>query len=139
MYIPRCIPRQTKLENILFTQELQRRADAAGLTWLTTVALHPGVVGTDIWRSTPIGKGQSQSKFSIQGLASSLFYNSVLTTEEGANTQVMLASQKNIAKGRYYDEKGQLKELAAFAKDASKAKELWEVSEKLTGCAFSLI
>jgi len=130
---------QTKLENILFTQELQRRADAAGLTWLTTVALHPGVVGTDIWRSTPVAKGPSQSKFSMQALASSLFYNNVLTTEEGANTQVMLASQKNIAKGRYYDENGRLKELAPFAKDTSKAKELWDISEKLTGCVFSIL
>jgi protochlorophyllide reductase len=34
---------QTKLENILFAQELQRRADAAGLDWFTSVALHPGV------------------------------------------------------------------------------------------------
>ncbi|KAL7554628.1 hypothetical protein ACHAWF_018130 [Thalassiosira exigua] len=33
----------SKLANILFTNELQRKADAAGLDWLTTVSLHPGV------------------------------------------------------------------------------------------------
>ncbi len=126
---------QTKLENILFTEELQRRADAAGLTWLTAVALHPGVVGTDIWRSTPVAKGSS----GVQSLASKLFYNNVaITTEEGANTQVMLASEKNIAKGKYYDENGQLKELAPFARDAAKARDLWDVSEKLTGCVFNV-
>jgi len=126
---------QTKLENVLFTEELQRRADAAGLTWLTAVALHPGVVGTDIWRSTPVAKGNS----GIQALASTIFYNNVaLTTEEGANTQVMLASEKNIVKGKYYDENGHVKELAPFAQDAAKAIELWDVSEKLTGCAFNV-
>ena len=125
---------QTKLENILFTEELQRRANAAGLDWLTTVSLHPGVVGTDIWRSTPVAKGNS----GIQALASMLFYNNVLTTGEGANTQIMLASEKNIAKGKYYDENGLLKELAPFARDSSKARKLWEVSEELTGCVFNV-
>ncbi|KAL7500556.1 hypothetical protein ACHAWT_008377 [Skeletonema menzelii] len=114
---------QTKLENILFTEELQRRANAAGLDWLTTVSLHPGVVGTDIWRSTPVAKGNS----GIQALASMLFYNNVLTTEEGANTQIMLASERNIVKGKYYDENGLLKELAPFAQDSSKARKLWDV------------
>jgi NAD(P)-dependent dehydrogenase (short-subunit alcohol dehydrogenase family) len=125
---------QTKLENVFFTEELQCRADAAGLDWLTTVALHPGLVGTDIWRSTPVAKGSS----GIKALSSMLFYNNVLTTEEGANTQVKLASEKNIAKGRYYDENGRLKELAPFARDSSKARELWDVSEKLTGCVFNV-
>jgi NAD(P)-dependent dehydrogenase (short-subunit alcohol dehydrogenase family) len=88
---------QTKLENILFTVELQRRADAAGLTWLTVVALHPGVVGTDIWRSTYVSK--SNDAMTIKGMASKLFYNNVLSTEEGANTQVMLAANGELRKG----------------------------------------
>lgn len=36
---------QTKLANILFTEELQRRSDAAGKQW-TVVSLHPGAVAT---------------------------------------------------------------------------------------------
>jgi NAD(P)-dependent dehydrogenase (short-subunit alcohol dehydrogenase family) len=62
---------QTKLENILFTLELQRRADATGLDWFTSVALHPGVVGTDIWRNTLVAKPKDAS-FSLQGLASKI-------------------------------------------------------------------
>jgi hypothetical protein len=50
----------------------------------------------------------------------------------------MLASEKNIAKGKYYDENGLLKELAPFARDSSKARKLWEVSEELTGCVFNV-
>ena len=71
----------TKLENILFTEELQRRADAAELTWLTVVALHPGVAGIDIWRDTYVAR--SNDTMSIQGMTSKLFYNKILATEVG--------------------------------------------------------
>mmetsp|Transcript_2555 Transcript_2555/g.5466 ORF Transcript_2555/g.5466 Transcript_2555/m.5466 type:complete len:386 (+) Transcript_2555:106-1263(+) len=123
----------TKLENILFTEELQRRADAAGLTWLTVVSLHPGVVGTDLWKNTPLAKGDG--KMSLQ---SKLFYNNALTNEEGANTQIMLASADGISKGRYYDEFGKVVVLAPFAQDQMKARELWEVSESLSSCKFNV-
>ena len=114
----------TKLENILFTEELQRRADTAGLTWLTVVALHPGVVGTDIWRSTYVSKSNDATAMSIKGMTSKLFYNNVLSTEEGANTQVMLAANGEVVKGKYYDEYGRVKKLASFAQDQMKAREL---------------
>ena len=130
----------TKLENILFTGELQRRADLEGLSWLTTVSLHPGVVGTDIWRSTYVGVNEGNRSLSLEALVSSLFYRSVWSVEEGANTQVMLAAlnSSSIAKGRYYDEYGRVKQLASFARDSEKAKQLWEVSEQLTGADFRL-
>ena len=141
----------TKLENILFTQELQRRADGAGMSWLTTVTLHPGVVGTDIWRNTYVGtnnksptKTTENSKdaapSAAQSFLSSLFYKTALTTEEGANTQIWLASapSQELAKGTYYNEHGQIKRLEKFAQDPIKAKALWEVSEKLTGIEFQI-
>src|SRR5688572_32488736 len=40
--------RSSKLANILFTKELARRLEGTGVT---TYALHPGVVASDIWRS----------------------------------------------------------------------------------------
>ena len=126
----------TKLENILFTQEIQRRADAAGLTWLTAVSLHPGVVGTDFWRNSYVAK--SSPAFSLQALASTLFFDNILTTEEGANTQIMLAAENVVAKGKYYDEFGKMPELAPFAQDSVKARELWDVSEKFAGSKFSI-
>jgi NAD(P)-dependent dehydrogenase (short-subunit alcohol dehydrogenase family) len=128
----------TKLENVLFTQELQRRANDAGLSWLTVVALHPGVVGTDLWNHTALAK--SDKKNSLQSFTSGLLYNNALSTEEGANTQVMLASSdiSGIAKGRYYDEFGQVVDLAPFARDEKKARELWEVSESLSSCKFNV-
>ncbi|KAL9189028.1 hypothetical protein ACHAXT_011518 [Thalassiosira profunda] len=127
----------TKLENIFFTEELQRRADASGLTWLSVVSLHPGVVGTDIWRNSFVG-GVGANTVSLKALTSRLFFSNVLTTEEGANTQVKLAASKDVSKGSYYDEFGKLKALAPFARDETKARELWEVSEKLSGSAFKV-
>ena len=40
----------SKLGNVLFSQELARRAGERGIT---TYALHPGVVASDIWRRIP--------------------------------------------------------------------------------------
>jgi len=128
----------TKLENILFTQELQRRADAAGLTWLTVVALHPGVVGTDLWKNTAVAK-PNDDKPSLQSFTSGLFYKNVWTNEQGANTQIMLASESDIKKGRYYDEFGRVVDLPPFAQDQLKARELWEVSENLSSCKFNVV
>ena len=123
---------QTKLENILFAQELQRRANDAGLDWLTVSSLHPGVVGTDIWRTTPL-----VAKSSV--LTSGLFYNGMLTTEEGANTQIFLATGDGIAKGQYYDENGHVQKLEKFACDPVKAKKLWQASERLAGIQFEVV
>jgi NAD(P)-dependent dehydrogenase (short-subunit alcohol dehydrogenase family) len=125
---------QTKLENILFTQELQRRADAGGLDWLTVTSLHPGVVGTDIWRTTPVvAKGSSP--------ASKIFYDGILTIEEGANTQICLATEEAslLAKGQYYDEFGKIPKLEKFARDPVKARALWEASEKFCGVQFKVL
>ena len=130
----------TKLENIFFTQELQRRANAAGLTWLTAVSLHPGVVGTDIWKNSSLAKSNT-GELSLQSIISDLFYKNILSNEERANTQVMLAStdSQKISKGRFYNELGRVVDLSPFAVDQSKAEELWEVSEKLISCKFVVV
>ncbi|CAJ1938848.1 unnamed protein product [Cylindrotheca closterium] len=122
---------RTKLENILFTQELQRRADAAGFNWFTTTCLHPGVVGTDIWRDN-VAKGSD--------ITSKLFYGSMKTVAEGANSQIYQATEKPtlLKKGRYYDEFCNVKQLESFAMDPASARALWEESEKLSGVAFKL-
>lgn len=124
---------KSKLENILFTQELQKRADANGLDWLSSYSLHPGVVGTDIWRSTPLVQKTST-------LTSNIFYNNMLTVEEGSNTQIYLATMdsKYLKKGAYYDEHGKIPKLEKFAIDPVKANGLWKISEQLTGIEFNL-
>jgi NAD(P)-dependent dehydrogenase (short-subunit alcohol dehydrogenase family) len=139
---------RTKLENIMFTRELQSRADAAGLDWFTTVSLHPGLVGTDIWRYSYMGtktvktnEKKSDSR-SLQAMASNLFYSSALPTDVGANTQVWLAAtgedENTLVKGQYFDEHQQRQELANYAQDKDKAVKLWEMSEQFSGVTFKL-
>lgn len=134
---------QTKLENILFTEELQKRADAAGCNWLTTTSLHPGIVQTDIWRYSYFGVNRQYDKGNpLQATISKIFYRNLRTIEEGANTQVWLASaeenENDVVKGQYFDEDRRRKLLENFAQDAEKSKLLWEVSEKLSGVKFKV-
>ena len=158
---------QTKLANILFTQELQRRANAAGMQeWFTTVSLEPGIVATNIWRYL-VGKDPRPSPQKgdndtdtvdisstaipggklIQWLVSNLFYRILTKTEMGANTQIWLSSESQhgsdgnhilIEAGCHYDGNMQKKELKDFAQDAVKARLLWKKSEECAGIKFTL-
>jgi len=79
----------SKLCNVLFTQELARRLDGAGVT---ASALHPGVVASDIWRRVP-------------PLARHLLKARMLSTEEGAVTSLYCATSPAVATdtGLFYD------------------------------------
>jgi retinol dehydrogenase 12 len=79
----------SKLCNVLFTQELARRLDGAGVT---SYALHPGVVASDIWRRVPWP-------------ARSLIKMRMLTTEQGAVTSIYCATSPEVAaqSGLFYD------------------------------------
>merc|ERR1712194_933088 len=134
----------SKLANILFTQELQRRADESGdSAWLTTVTLHPGAVQTDLARNIYGEEKWNQIKndgasplemFVLKGLA-----KFTLTVEQGASTQVFLAAGADgkLQKAAYYEDM-KVKNLPAFANDVPKAKQLWEISESLGGVEFKL-
>jgi retinol dehydrogenase 12 len=79
----------SKLCNVLFTIELARRLDGSGVT---SYALHPGVVASDIWRRVPWP-------------ARSLITRRMLTTEQGATTSLYCATSPAVApdNGLYYD------------------------------------
>lgn len=79
----------SKLCNVLFTQELARRLAGTGVT---SYALHPGVVASDIWRRVP-------------RLARPFITRRMLTTEEGALTSVYCATSPEVAadSGLFYD------------------------------------
>ena len=46
--------------------------------------------------------------------------------------------QRDMLKGQYFNEYGNRVDLDPFARDESKAKELWEVSERLSSCKFNV-
>ncbi|KAL7466069.1 hypothetical protein ACHAXS_006367 [Conticribra weissflogii] len=133
---------QSKLANVLFTKELQRRADAAGETWLTTVTLHPGVVNTDLWRyivgEEKLNEMKSKGSNSIESIAMNAASLFTKTSAEGASTQVFLASEdaSNLSKGAFYEEMKENRNIPRYANDEAKAKQLWEVSEELSGVVF---
>ena len=81
----------SKLSNVLFTQELARRLGGAG-GGVSSYALHPGVVASDIWRRVPQP-------------ARSLITRRMLTTEQGAVTSLYCATSPSVAteSGLYYD------------------------------------
>jgi retinol dehydrogenase 12 len=111
----------SKLANILFTRELARRLDGTGVT---ANCAHPGVVRTGFGReSRPLLK-----------LGIVIARPFMLSPERGADTIVYLASSPDVAgqTGGYYV-KRQRREPSAAARDDATARELWELSEKLTG------
>jgi len=135
---------QSKLANVLFTKELQRRADAAGETWPTTVTLHPGVVNTDLWRyivgEEKLTEMKSNGSNSIESIAMNVASLFTKTSAEGASTQVFLASENasNLSKGAFYEEMKENRNILRYANDESKAKQLWEISEELGGVIFDV-
>jgi NAD(P)-dependent dehydrogenase (short-subunit alcohol dehydrogenase family) len=84
----------SKLCNVLFAQELARRLGTAarnGSVPVTTCALHPGVIASDIWRGVP---------WPVRPLAK-MFMKS---PEHGARTPVYCATDRAVSdhSGRYY-------------------------------------
>jgi NAD(P)-dependent dehydrogenase (short-subunit alcohol dehydrogenase family) len=134
----------SKLANILFTQELQRRGDAAGESWLTTVTLHPGAVATDLGRNL-VGEEKwndlkTKGPSGLEAFALNAASLLTLTVPEGASTQVFLAAGANgtMKKAAFYEDMKEKRNMPNFATDEAKAKALWEMSEELGGIKFDL-
>jgi Dehydrogenases with different specificities (related to short-chain alcohol dehydrogenases) len=136
----------SKLANILFTKELQKRADAsASGKKITAVALHPGAVRTDLPRYI-IGEDkfvpmQDSSKLSAIDIIKllPLFYFTK-SVERGANTQVYLSAFQggDDIGGKFFFNMKETKLLPA-ALDMDKAQELWQTSEDMIGFKFELL
>ena len=104
----------SKLANALFSAELGRRLAGSGVS---TYALHPGVVASDVWRSVPWP-------------FRSLMKLAMISTEEGAATTLHCATSGEVAQetGLYY-EKCRVKQPSRLAQDPALAAELWKRSE----------
>lgn len=104
----------SKLANVLFSAELGRRLSGSGVS---TYSLHPGVVGTDVWRSLP------WPLRAIMKLAT-------ISPEKGVRTTLHCATSSSVATetGLYYDE-CRPKRPSRIAQDTALAAELWNRSE----------
>jgi retinol dehydrogenase 12 len=106
----------SKLCNVLFSQELARRTAGTGVT---TDALHPGVVASDIWRRVP---------WPVRPFVT----RNMLSVEQGAATSVYCATSPSVAadSGLFY-EKCALRPASRVA-TPSLGGELWQRSEEWT-------
>ncbi len=126
---------QSKLANLIFARELQRRSDARG--WgLLSVAAHPGVAATELTKSRP---GQPVLWFNrIGDLINPLIGQSAA---QGALPILYAAAAAEAEPGGYYgptgagERKGPVgaAKSSAVSRDPVIAAQLWQVAERLTG------
>jgi NAD(P)-dependent dehydrogenase (short-subunit alcohol dehydrogenase family) len=122
---------RSKLANLLFTYELQRRLAAAGAV-TEALAAHPGLARTELVRNMPAWQRVGSIFFPMQSSAM------------GALPMLRAATDPDAKGGEYYGPAG-LAENAGPAKrvesnarshDREVARRLWEESERLTGVAY---
>ncbi len=120
---------QSKLANLLFTFELQRRLVGAGSTVMATAA-HPGWTGTDLQRHS-----------SVMAFFNHFFAQS---PPMGALPTLRAATDPESKGGDYYGPKGFYEMRGTpkkvgttpAARNEVDARRLWQISEKLTSVAF---
>jgi NAD(P)-dependent dehydrogenase (short-subunit alcohol dehydrogenase family) len=132
---------QSKLANLLFTSELQRRLAANDLT-VTCSAAHPGYAATNLQ-----GVGPAMSGASLEGKITAIA-NKVLAQSPQmgalptlfAATMPGLPGNSYVGPGGFGEMKGhpKLVDRSESAKDPAQAALLWQVSEDLTTGRFPL-
>ncbi|BBZ06121.1 short-chain dehydrogenase [Mycolicibacterium doricum] len=125
---------QSKLANLLFTYELDRRLSAKGAPTIA-VAAHPGGSDTELTRNLwPVLRQPIQLVWGL--LAQS--------AEMGALPTLRAATDPDVRGGQYYGPDGigeqrghpKLVQSSARSHDAAAQRRLWSVSEELTGVTF---
>jgi len=127
---------QSKLANLLFTAELQRRLTAAGSDVLATAA-HPGYAATNLQSHS-----QRRSLDLLMAISNRLFAQD----ENGGALPTLYAAVADIpgnsfaGPGGFMERRGapKLVDRSGAARDMDVARRLWEVSEKLAGVRFPL-
>lgn len=111
---------RSKLALVLFTYELARRLEGAGVA---ANALHPGFVATGIGLKSPLDKILKP----VMGLFA-------VSPEEGARTSVYLASSPEVAgvTGEYFERERPARSSPA-SYDEETARRLWEISAPMAG------
>ncbi len=135
---------QSKLANLLFAFELQRRVSAAGSD-LKSVASHPGYSATNLQTRGSDGHGGLLTRIEDGVMAVS---NRVLaqSAEMGALPTLYAATVDDLPGGSYVGPDGvgeqrghpRLVDSTSASKDRAAARRLWDVSEQLTGVSFDL-
>ncbi|NND49916.1 MAG: short-chain dehydrogenase, partial [Rhizobiales bacterium] len=136
-YTPTKAYAQSKLANLMFALELDRRLQAAGCK-AVCIACHPGYSSTNLQSTGPRGLFSLLYKLANPLLAQS--------AAAGAIPTVLAAAGKEAQRGGYYgpqkmsEARGPVSDasVASRALDREVAEKLWHASEELIGEPFNL-
>jgi len=125
---------QSKLANLLFTLELQRRLGAAGSA-LRALAAHPGYTSTNL---------QSHTGSAIQNALMAIGNRVIGQSDEQGALPTLFAATQDLPGASYVgpDGRGEIRGhptlvgRSAAASDSETAARLWELSERLTGVSY---
>lgn len=130
--------RQSKLANLLFAKELERRLLKSG-TPTQSIVVHPGVSTTSLFKNGP-GSGGGPMNAIVPILISLLGQSEA----QGALPTLYAATAPEAQGGHYYGPDG-FREMKGYpvevkaeaqANDPALAAQLWDLSEKLTGVQY---
>ena len=135
-YKPWAAYAQSKLANLLFTSELQRRLDAAGSS-VRAVAAHPG------WAATEL---QSRTGNRLLNATSHVLNRLLAQSADAGAWPTLYAATQDLPGDSYVGPSGivelrghpRLVGRSAAARDAAMAATLWDLSERLTGVVYAL-
>lgn len=133
---------QSKLANLLFAYELQRRAEGADAP-LASMAAHPGYSATNLQSSGPgVGGGiAAAANKSVMAVTNMLIAQS---DDDGALPSLYAATFPGLPGGSFIGPDGlfeargapRIVDSSSASKDPASADRLWAVSEELTGVSF---
>ena len=139
-YSPMRAYRQSKLADLMYAFELDRRLRAAQ-SRVMSVAAHPGVADTNLFRSGDY----SATELALRGLACRLIAIALNSGHAGALPTLYAATSEHVHDGGYYGPQGLFEargrrvgkaRVAQQARDAAAAAQLWQLCETLTGTGF---
>src|ERR1035441_5546435 len=142
-YSPMGAYRQSKLADLMFAFELDRRLRAAGppAPGVTSVAAHPGVANTNLFQ---VGEFSPVERVVRRGFGVAI--GGLLNSgAQGAAPTLFAATAPDAVSGGYYGPQGFLEtrggdvgpaKVAAQALDEAAAARLWSECERLTGVTF---
>lgn len=131
---------QSKLANLLFTYELDRRARAAAVP-VKALAAHPGFAGTHLVRNGRLASG------GLNGAASSILDAAVRGVSQSAAAgawPTLMAATADLPGGTYCGPSGpgetsgapQVTTSTALSHDEDAQRRLWELSEQVVGLSW---
>ncbi len=130
---------QSKLANLLFAYELQRRLERVGEEGVLSVGCHPGYAATNL--HVAARETGSTLRTAAMGVANAVFAQSA---EQGALPMLYAATADDVIGGEYvgpgglFDMRGspEFQQSNDASQDEETAEQLWAVSTDLTGVEY---